>query len=235
MPTKKRQTYTKQSRLAAERRRAQSRRRMLLLLGAVIAVALVAVGVIALLNRQPANPDPTRDVSMDKSLGLETAPVVVVEFADFQCPFCKQFAEGPQAQLKTEYIDGGRVRFAFRHLAFIGEESQWAAEASECANEQGRFWEYHDRLYAEQGAENSGALARDHLKRFAADLELDTAGFNECLDSSRYRDKVAQEIREAQIRRLTGTPSLLVNGVLVPNGADYQVLKAAIDAALVQE
>ena len=73
-----------------------------------------------------------------------------------------------------------QVRFVFRHLAFIGPESRWAAEATECANEQDRFWDYYDKLFEEQGGENVGDFSQDRLKQFAADLDLDTETFNQC-------------------------------------------------------
>ena len=124
------------------------------------------------------------------------------------------------------------MRFAFRHLAFIGDESRWAAEASECANEQGGFWDYYDKIFEEQAGENVGAFSRDNLKRFAVELGLNTEQFNQCLDSGKYRDKVQQEVAEAQRLGVRSTPTLFVNGELIERGADYQVLQAAIETAL---
>jgi protein-disulfide isomerase len=157
-----------------------------------------------------------------------------VEYGDFQCPYCQQFAAGAGRQIKQDYVEEGQVRFVFRHLAFLGAESQWAAEATECANEQGRFWDYHDKLFEEQGAENSGVFSRENLKRFAAELELDTEQFNQCLDSGKYRSKVQLETAEAGRLGVRSTPSLLVNGRVVENGSNYQVLQAAVEAALAQ-
>ena len=117
-------------------------------------------------------------------------------------------------------------------MAFIGDESRWAAEASECANEQGRFWDYHDKLFAEQTGENVGTFSLDNLKRFAADLKLNAQQFNQCLDSGEYRDKVQQEVSEGQRLGVNSTPSLFVNGQLIRQGSDYQVLQTAIEAAL---
>jgi protein-disulfide isomerase len=203
------------------------------IIAGIVVVALVAVAALALLDQGAGSSQADSDtVSMEKSYGAEDAPVVVVEYADFQCPYCRQFAEGPGQQLKADYADQGQVRFVYRHFAFIGEESIWAAEAAECANEQDRFWEYHDKLFDEQSAENQGAFSKDNLKRFAADLGLDTGQFNECLDAGRYRSVVQDEIEEAQRRRISSTPSVLVNGQLVQNWNNYQALQAAIEAAL---
>jgi protein-disulfide isomerase len=200
----------------------------------VIALAVIVVSAFAIL--QPgSNAAPQlrpADVSMDKSKGPQDAPVVVVEYADFQCPYCKQFATGPELRLRQQYVDTGKVRFAFRHMAFIGPESLWAAEAAECANEQGRFWDYHDKLFEKQGGENSGTFSRDNLKSFAAELGLDTQQFNQCLDSDKYQAKVQQEIDEANRLGVRSTPSVFVNGQLIKNGNDFQALQTAIEAAL---
>lgn len=206
-----------------------------LILG-VIVVAVVVVAAIVFLDRGTGDSQAqTPEVSLDKSVGAEDAPVVVVEYADFQCPYCEQFAAGAGRQLKEDYVDQGQVRFAFRHLAFIGDESTWAAEASECANEQGRFWDYHDKVFDQQAGENQGAFSKENLKRFAAELGLDTEQFDQCLDSGEYRSKVRQEVGEAQRRRINSTPSVLVNGQLIQNGSNYQVLQAAVEAALRQQ
>jgi protein-disulfide isomerase len=203
----------------------------------VIALALIVVAAIAILgpgSRRSGSSQPAESAqtSLDKSIGSADAPVVVVEYADFQCPYCQQFAAGTGRQIKQNFVDKGQVRFVFRHLAFIGAESLWAAEAAECANEQDRFWDYHDKLFAEQAGENEGAFSQDNLKRFAAELGLDTQQFNQCLDSGKYRTKVQQEIAEAQRLGVQSTPSLFVNGQLIQNGSNYQVLQAAIEAAL---
>ena len=126
------------------------------------------------------------------------------------------------------------MRFVFRQFAFIGEESSWAAEATECANEQSRFWDYYDKLFEEQAGENVGAFSQENLKRFAADLELDTEKFNQCLDSGQYREKVRQETIQGQQEGVRGTPTLFVNGRLIENGADYRALRTAVEAALNQ-
>lgn len=120
----------------------------------------------------------------------------------------------------------------FRHFAFLGPESQWAAQASECANEQGRFWDYYDKLFQEWAGENQGAFSKENLKRFAADLNLDTEQFNQCLDSGEYSDKVQQETAEGRRKGVRGTPTLFVNGQLIERGANYNVLRNAIENAL---
>jgi protein-disulfide isomerase len=203
-----------------------------LIVGAIV-LAVVAIVILVLLDQGGSRSQAQAEASASaKSVGAQDAPVVVVEYADFQCPYCRQFAEGAERQLRADYVDKRQVRFVFRHLAFIGDESLWAAEASECAGEQNRFWEYHDKLFAEQRGENTGTFSRNNLKRFAADLGLDTAQFNQCLDSNKYWNLVQQEGNDAKRLGISSTPSVSVNGRLIKDGSSYQVLQAAIDAAL---
>jgi protein-disulfide isomerase len=207
--------------------------RTFVLLAGVVVVAVVVVAVLVALNQGSDSSGPESDaVVLEKSLGAADAPVVVAEYADFQCPYCKEFALGPEQQLRKDYVDQGRVRLVFRHFPFIGNESTWASEASECANEQGRFWDYHDKLFEEQGGENQGAFSQDNLKRFAAELGLDTQKFNECLDSGKYESQVQAAFNEARRRGVNSTPTILVNGKVIQNGSSYPVLQAAIEAAL---
>jgi len=216
-------------------KRSSGLRTFALIFGAIAVAVLVVAAIVLLDQGGKGSQAPAAEVSLDKSVGAVDAPVVVVEYADFQCPYCEQFVAGAGRQLKENYVDQGQVRFVFRHLAFIGDESTWAAEAAECANEQGRFWDYHDKLFEEQSGENQGAFSRDNLKRFAVELGLDTEQFDECLDAGEYRSKVQQEVSEAQRRRINSTPSILVNGQLIQNGSSYEVLQAAIEAAIQQQ
>jgi cyclophilin family peptidyl-prolyl cis-trans isomerase len=101
-------------------------------------------------------------------------------------------------------------------MAFLGEESQWAAEAAECAGEQEKFWEYHDTLFANQKGENQGAFSKDNLKKFAADLKLDTSKFNQCFDSGKYTDKIKKSNDDAAQLGVSSTPTVLVNGIYIP-------------------
>lgn len=198
-----------------------------------VLAALAVVGLMAFTFWPKNNPPaPSVEVSLDKSVGDENAPVVVMEYGDFQCPACQYFFQTSVKQLKADYVQSGKVRFVFRQFAFLGDESQWAAEASECANEQGRFWDYYDKLYIEQNGENVGIFSKDNLKKFAVDLGLDAAGFNQCLDSGRYTQKVQQETLEGQQAGVRGTPSVFVNGQFIDNGGSYPVMEAAIEAEL---
>lgn len=200
----------------------------------------VAIGAVALLLLAGAGaafvlqPDRGSHLSSqeapDKSKGDPNAPVVVEVYADFQCPWCRRFTLGPERRLEEEYVRRGEVLLVFRHFAFLGEESRWAAEAAECANEQGRFWDYHDKLFEEQSGENVGTFRKENLKRFAAELGLDTQQFNQCLDSGKYAVKVQEETLEGRRRGVRGTPTVFVNGRLVERAGRYEVLREAIEA-----
>lgn len=144
--------------------------------------------------------------------GDPNAPVTIIEFGDFQCPFCGRFATNTEPQLDAQYIEAGNVRFAYLHFAFLGEESFWAAEASECAADQEAFWEYHDQIFNNQSGENQGAFSQDNLKRFAGDLGLDMEAFNACFDSGKYTDLVREDSAFAQSLGVRSTPSFLING-----------------------
>ncbi len=165
-------------------------------------------------------------------LGKSNAKVTVIEFADFQCPFCERYHKNITPSLKKDYIDSGKIKFAFRHYAFLGQESTDAALASECANEQEKFWEFHDYLYENQSGENQGAFAKDKLKEFAVAVGLNSAQFNECLDSAKYKDNVDKDIAEGGKAGVNGTPATFVNGILVSGAVPYAELKAEIEKTL---
>ena len=164
--------------------------------------------------------------------GDPEAPVTIIEFGDFQCPFCGRFATGAGRQIDEEYIQNGDVRFGYLHFAFLGPESQWAGEASECAAEQDTFWEYHDRLFDNQSGENRGAFNKDNLKRFAAELGFDQQSFDECLDSGKYASLEQEETQAAQTLGVRSTPSFLINGEPLVDAQPFDVFKQYIEAAM---
>jgi protein-disulfide isomerase len=124
------------------------------------------------------------------------------------------------------------VRIGYWHFAFLGQESQWAGEASECAAEQEAFWEYHDYLFDNHGGENRGAFSKDNLKRFADELGLDSEVFNECLDSGRHSQIVQQETATGQQIGIRSTPSFLVNGQPVIGAQPFEAFQQVIDGLL---
>jgi protein-disulfide isomerase len=165
-------------------------------------------------------------------LGKDNAKVTVIEFADFQCPFCDKWYTESGKNLIKDYVNTGKIKFAYRHFAFLGDESNWSAEASECANEQGKFWQFHDYLFEHQNGENQGAFAKDKLKGFAQILGLNTAQFNTCLDSGKYTTKVTDDTAAGQTAGVSGTPTIFVNGQALIGAQPYTALKTLIDQEL---
>ncbi len=163
-------------------------------------------------------------------LGSPKAPVTMVEFADFQCPFCGRFFQTVEAPLIDQYVKTGKVRFVYRNFAFLGPESEDAAVGAACANEQGKFWEYHDYLFGHQQGENEGAFAKANLKKFArAVAGIDGAKFDACLDQERYMNAVRADTAAGKTYGVTGTPATFINGRLIsgaqPIAAFVQVIE----------
>ena len=165
-------------------------------------------------------------------LGDADAPVTVVEFGDFQCPFCERYFQNNEKILISEYVNTGKVKFVWKDYAFLGQESTWSSEAARCAEDQGKFWQYHNYLYNHQGAENSGAFSIANLKKFAQAVGLNTSTFNSCLDSHTHAAAVSQSTQYGSSIGVTGTPATFVNGTLIVGAVPYADLKSAIESAL---
>jgi len=148
-------------------------------------------------------------------LGDVTAPITVEEYVDFQCPACGDFARDTLQDIKEKYVKTGQVKLVLHHYAFIGEESTRAAEASECANEQGKFWEYADVLFHNQAGENQGAFADAKLEGFAEELRLNMDEFKACLADRRHLSKIQASIEEGAARGINSVPTLFINGQMV--------------------
>jgi len=168
----------------------------------------------------------------DPALGTPDAPVTIVEYSDYQCPHCRAFAQGTLVDVIKNYVTSGKVRYVHKDMAILGEQSQWAAQAANCAADQGHFWEYHELLFQKQGGENQGAFSRDNLKQYAVDLGLDAKAFNECLDQNKYSQKVIDETAEGKKRGVQGTPSFFVDDELVVGNVPYDQMKATIEKHL---
>jgi len=162
----------------------------------------------------------------DPAQGSASAPVTIIEFSDFQCPFCAQAAP-TLARIRSVY--GDKVRFVWKDfpLTQIHPQAFIAAQAGRCAAEQGKFWNYHDHLFA-----NREALMADDLKKYAAELKLDTAKFNACLDSEKYSERVRQGINEGSTIGVNSTPATYINGRLVSGAQPYANFAAVIDDEL---
>ncbi len=130
-------------------------------------------------------------------------------------------------------MDGGDVRFVYIHYAFLGEESVWAAEAAECASEQGRFWEYHDALFDNWAGTNVGGYDFENLLHIAGLTGLDAQAFDGCMQQRRYVDKVRAETEFSESSGVNSTPTVFVNGEQVMPGS-YDEFRQIVDAALAE-
>jgi len=179
---------------------------------------------------QKAPVDATKLPDDDAVLGDGNAPVTIVEFSDFQCPFCGKFYDETFPQLKKEYIDTGKVKLVYRDFPLsIHEMAQTYAEAGECAHEQGKFWEMHDKIFGEQ---KNGVATIDTLKKWAKGLGVKEVQFNTCLDTHKYADEVAKDVKDGEAAGVQGTPSFFINGKLVVGAIPFSVLEKEIEAAL---
>jgi len=194
----------------------------------VIVVGLIIVGALLRGGSEPVtHAAPTEGYV----LGSTSAPVVITAWEDFQCPICKAANSSVMRVIEEQYVATGKAQVVFRQFPFIGPESQAAAEASQCAADQGAFWDYHDALFTAQGAENSGVFAATKLKDIAAGLNLDVATFGSCLDSGTHSGSVAAEKAQGVALGVKGTPTFFVNGQRVADWTDYAAFSAMIDAA----
>jgi protein-disulfide isomerase len=187
-------------------------------------------------DNQPAA-NPTVKISLtaaDHITGGKNPQVYLVEYSDFQCPYCKRHEPTIQQVLKTY---GGKVAVVYRHYPLsFHQNAQIAAEASECASEQGKFWQYHDVLF-DKGQGDGTGLASADLKKYAVDLGLNTAKFNTCLDANKYSAVISADQASGNSYGVNGTPATFVtdtngNGELVSGAVPFETMKAAIDAKL---
>lgn len=228
-------------------------------IGVVAGVAIITVLAFIVFNQRAGGREPTQTASSaltpvaeqgtfagldlqgipsgrteegDPALGSPDAPVTVVEYSDYQCPHCGNFARDTLPLVIKEYVMAGKVRYVHRDMAILGERSQWAAQAANCAADQGRFWEYHELLFQKRESETKDAFLRDNLKKYAADLGLDTKAFNQCLDQNKYSQEVIQETKAGRQLGIEGTPSFLINDELVVGNVPFSEMQGIIERHL---
>lgn len=171
-----------------------------------------------------------KEISIDDDAmkGNPNAKVTIVEFSDYECPFCGKYFRETAPQIMKDYVDTGNVKYVFRDSPLdFHQKAQKAAEAAECAGEQGKYWEMHDYLF-----QNQDYLGVENLKGYAKDLKLDTSKFNDCLDKSKMAEEVSKDLADAQKYGVSGTPAFFINGKLISGAQPYGTFKAEIEAAL---
>ena len=170
-------------------------------------------------------------------LGNIEAPITLVEFGDYQCFFCNKFFHDTEETLFQNYVDTGKVKVIFKDFTIIGPDSINAAHGAHCANEQEKFWEYHDVLYNNWAGENNGWAAQENLRGFAQEINLDDDKWIECMDDQRYQQTITSSSNDARTLGLTGTPGFFVigpdNQVTKIGGAQpYEVFEKIFESEL---
>ncbi len=206
----------------------------------VVGTAVLVVAVLVALNINRFRPAPANTLKYPVGVtadgqpykGSPDAPLKIVEYADFACSHCADFAQSLDA-LAPVYIQTGKLQVVFRNFAFLTPESGPAAQAVECALDQGadKFWAYHDLLFSMQGR-GSAALSNTSLKAYAGQLNLDTAAFDKCLDSGAKAAVVEADHRDGVSKGVTGTPTWFINGEIMPGALPENELRQVFDQAL---
>lgn len=220
------------------------------MLGGVVLVMLLAAGV-AYFALGAASPAGSGSASSDTgssaasqastadsasalgppTLGDEDAPVTMVEYSDFQCPYCGQFAREVAPELVKEYVRDGTLKMEWRDFPYLGQESVNAALAAREAQEQGKFWEYHDVLYENQDSVNSGAFSDENLKSLAEEAGVDPQKLEESLASSEHEPAVARDFEKGQQMGITGTPTFFINGQTIVGAQPKEEFERVIEKA----
>lgn len=165
--------------------------------------------------------------------GNAGAKVKIIEFADFRCPFCERFFSQTEPQLIKDYVDTGKASIYFRQYPFLGPASVVAANAAECANDQGKFWDFHDYLYKNQPAETDTSLfTTAGMTQIATTLGMDGTQFSSCLDGKTDDAKAQADLADGQKAGVNGTPTFFVNGTPLVGAQPYAAFKTLIDAEL---
>jgi protein-disulfide isomerase len=205
----------------------------------ILAVAVAAVifsggGERSGLAEQERPPQPAEEEGPSDEAGLghpalgsADAPVVMVEYGDFQCPFCAKFAREVEPKLVERYVEDGTLRMEWRDFPYLGRESLAAALAARAAQEQGKFWEYHDLLYENQ----SGGFSDERLIELAREAGLDVEEFESSFKSGEYEPLVREDFLEGQKRGVSGTPTFVINGTVVAGAQPLGVFEDVIEQA----
>lgn len=203
-----------------------------LLIGIIAGVVVIAAGIVILAMDAARTPiTATERIGEGTAWGPADAPVQVVVYSDFGCTFCARFAQDQGERMRAEYEPTGKVRFEYKHFIIEGPNTRNAASASECAADQGKFWDYHDVLFSRQGT-SANPYSKDLLKSYGAQLGLDTAKFNTCVDKDLHIEKVVRDNSEGQSKGVNSTPTFFVNGKEIQGAQDYSVFKQMIDQEL---
>lgn len=210
-----------------------------LCLGFVIGVAVIFVAFFAFgselnnfFSNSSTNTQTVENVKPQMSLftdnaspflGSSDASITMIEFGDYQCFYCNKFFHSTEPDIVKNYIDTGKVKLVFKDLTIIGQDSVNAANAAHCAQEKGKFWQYHDLLYNNWAGENTGWAAPSNLLAFAKQVGINATDFNACMSDARYLSVIKGSLSDAQTLGLSGTPDFFIIG---PDGSVSKVIGA---------
>lgn len=203
----------------------------ILLAGAMIAGAVMYSGSIHQTTNQ-ATEQPLYKLEGFASKGDPEAPVTIVEYSDYACPFCKRHHEQTKNEIIDNYVEEGLVYYVRKDFVAVGGDK--AAEAAHCAAEQDAYWAYADLLYSNQTADRTNWTDPEVHRGYANELSLDADALVECFTSGTYRGKVAESTREAQVNGGSGTPFFLVNDIPISGAQTYTTFVQAIEASLAE-
>ena len=143
-------------------------------------------------------------------MGNPNAPITILEWGDYQCTFCYKFHQNSLDTIKEDFVKTGEVKIIFKDFPLNGLDSKLAAEATYCAQDQNKYWEYHDELYKNWGGERTGWITQESLNKFAITIDLNLKEFNDCLDNHTYKDRVNTHYQFGKELGIDATPSFLV-------------------------
>jgi protein-disulfide isomerase len=202
---------------------------LLIVIGAAI---LVVAGIVVLATQANNRPiAATNRVGEGATWGPADAPVRIIAYSDFGCSHCRDWANNQEQQLRADYEASGKVRYEYKSQNIGGTPTRDAANAAECAADQGKFWDYHDALYNRQGTA-ANPFTKPLLKRYAAELGLDASQFDACVDQNLHYAKVRADESEASGRGVNSTPTFFINDKKILGAVPYQQFKSDVEAAI---
>jgi protein-disulfide isomerase len=240
MSKKDREGKSKRQEFREKRRQAEQRNRLiwigLIVVGALlVAFFLIYPQIKPIVAVQPSTPEARPKVNRN-STGDPNAPVKLVEFSDFQCPYCKQYWQTTEVQIVDAYVNTGKLFYTDRsagnwvsgNIGQGGTESQDSAMAAYCAADQNKYWDMHDALFTNAIGEDAGSFTTRRLQAIAQGVGLDMNAFNSCYSSQKYLNQVNQDFQDAQAAKITGTPFFVIS--YTPKG-QTQPVTTTLDGA----
>jgi protein-disulfide isomerase len=236
----KRQAVSGKRQALREQRQMRERRQRTYVIIGIGVVAIVIAALLIYPSLTPVEmvritPHPRPQANMNH-MGDPNAPVKMVEYSDYQCPFCKRWNDETEKLIEDTYVATGKVYFTYIPYGpngqYIGPESKDAAMAAFCAGDQGKFWEYHDMLFANQTGENVGDYTSKRLFAFADAIGLNSSQFRSCFNGNKFAQTLSDGIAQGKQAQIGGTPSFLINGSLIEGALPFADFQQKIEAAL---